>query len=98
MGLGQPNRISGTVIDDCGDPLAHSVVTLVASGSRVPLATASTNDEGEYFFPPVEPGNYDVRFDYPGLKSAVGTVSAAKRGDVTVDLRLGSAVSMPECQ
>ena len=59
-------RISGTVVDDAGDPILNANVQLfraaVQSGRRVmqPSAHATTNDLGEYHAASLPPGRYYV--------------------------------------
>jgi len=87
-GWGQTARISGTVLDGCADPLPHSLLTLVSSGSTALVATAQTNEDGEFFFPLVEVGAYDVQFESPGWKPARWKVPGGTEGEITIHITL----------
>ncbi|MGD1703440.1 carboxypeptidase-like regulatory domain-containing protein, partial [Dapis sp. BLCC M229] len=52
--------ISGNVSDEDGNPLENVTIQLLDSNST-PVATTTTNGDGNYTFTDVEPGNYSVQ-------------------------------------
>src|SRR5438045_5423598 len=70
------SRITGIVIDANGAVVIGASVTLKNKETRAER-TATTNDEGRYVFPSLEPGDYDIVVDAKGFrKSTVSTVAA----------------------
>jgi hypothetical protein len=54
----------GTVTDDIGEPIIFGTIRLSQGGQ---LVTGSQTDfDGKYQIVPLEPGIYDVQFDYIG--------------------------------
>ena len=62
--------ISGTVVDNFGDPLPGANV--IVGGTQL---GAATNLEGEYRIACVPPGTYDVTASFVGYEPVVATVS-----------------------
>jgi len=59
--------VLGLVVDATGAVVQGATVTLTNIGTNVVLTT-TTNETGNYTFPPVPVGNYDVRVETPGFK------------------------------
>jgi Malectin domain/Carboxypeptidase regulatory-like domain/Kelch motif/Viral BACON domain len=77
--------LSGTVTDDASNPLANATVTIL--GTPIPPATTDAN--GNYTFPSVPNGTYNVRADAGRCNTAV-TDSVVVNGDTTHDFTLPS--------
>ena len=78
--------LSGTVHDSTGAVLPHVVVTVrnVATGTT---RSASTDSEGRYRIPSVDPGEYELRAAFAGFKTVVRnglivTVGGSTEADV----------------
>jgi hypothetical protein len=85
---GTTGSLTGTVIHQ-GDPLPGVTVTInspALQGTRV----AVTNENGQYNFAALPPGEYTVQIDMAGMNSAVRTtrVSLGQTSRVNADLQL----------
>jgi outer membrane receptor protein involved in Fe transport len=80
--------IVGTVSDSSGAVIAGAKVTITEVNTRV-VHTRDTNTSGEFSFPDLPPGTYDVAAETAGFKKEVktGTVLEANNSP-RVDLRL----------
>ena len=67
--------ITGTVTDSSGSPVPGATVTVTNTATRGTRVT-TTNAEGLYTFPSLPPGNYEVKIELQGFKTA--EVSAFK--------------------
>ena len=91
MILGQSSgKISGTVTDEDGNPLAGANVVLVGTSS----GTAS-GDDGDYYILAVPAGTYSVRVDFIGYKSVIIS-KVIVSGDLTTDIDFSLVVSAIE--
>ena len=61
-------RISGTVTDDCGDPIRNAVVTLTPVSAQPEAIRTESNEDGEFVFANLSPGNYFLRAEGKGAK------------------------------
>jgi Carboxypeptidase regulatory-like domain/TonB dependent receptor-like, beta-barrel len=61
--------ILGTVKDSSGAAMPNATVTALNTETNT-SRTATTNDEGEYRFPPLAVGHYTVTVEHSGFKSA----------------------------
>ena len=68
----QTSAVSGHVADSQGLPIQSAAVKIVSAATGE-TQTATTNHEGYYLFPPMNPGSYIIRAGAPGF------------GDVTVE-------------
>jgi len=59
--------ISGHVIDQQGAAVANTNVTAADPARRVTVTTR-TNDQGDFVFPALQPGNYTLTIEAPGFK------------------------------
>jgi len=80
--------IVGAVTDASGAVVAGAKVTIIEVNTQI-VHTATTNDRGEYSFPDLPPGTYDVMAEISGFKKEVktGTVLEANNSP-RVDLTL----------
>src|SRR3989442_780068 len=62
--------IVGLVTDSTGAVIQGAKVTLTNTGTNVVLTT-TTNETGNYNFPLLQVGNYDIRVEAQGFKSEV---------------------------
>lgn len=68
--LGQTSAsLSGTVHDPQGQAVAGAKVALTNTAGTTQIET-TTNSEGFYTFPVIQPGNYTVTIEAPGFKKA----------------------------
>ena len=67
--------VTGTVTDSSGSPVPGATVTVTNTATRGTRVT-TTNAEGLYTFPSLPPGNYEVKIELQGFKTA--EVSAFK--------------------
>lgn len=82
------SRITGIVTDANGAVVVSATVTLKNKETRAER-TATTNDEGRYVFPSLEPGDYDIVVDAKGFrKSLVSSVAAQVSKSINVDIPL----------
>ena len=61
-------QINGSVVDPSGQPIANAEVTLVNQLIAGPRSV-NTDGEGEFVFPSVQPGTYDLSVVLQGFKS-----------------------------
>ncbi|MBM3755069.1 MAG: TonB-dependent receptor, partial [Acidobacteria bacterium] len=82
------SRLAGTVTDDSGAVVAGGKVT--ARNVQTGVGTeAATTEAGNYIFPALIPGSYEVSVEKPGFKKAVQSGVVLETGITrTVDLRL----------
>lgn len=88
--------IRGNVTDPSGAMVAGAQVT-VASPSTGQSRTATTNEEGGYVVPELQPGIYEVRLKHPNFKEYVGKnveVFVSSTTVVNVALEVGSTTEM----
>jgi hypothetical protein len=80
--------IVGSVTDASGASVAGAKITLTEVNTRI-IHTATTNSSGEYSFPDLLPGTYDVAAEMAGFKKEVksGTVLEANNSP-RIDLKL----------
>ena len=80
--------IVGTVTDASGAVIAGAKITLTEVNTKI-VHTGTTNSSGEYSFPDLPPGTYDVAAEMSGFKKEVksGTVLEANNSP-RVDMKL----------
>ena len=82
------SRITGLVTDANGAAVTGASVKLVNKETRAER-TATTNDEGAYVFPSLEPGDYEITVSAQGFRRAVvSAVSAQVSKSITMDIPL----------
>jgi len=80
----------GTLSDSSGAVVAGAKVTITEQGTGIPHTT-ETNASGNYVFPNLPPGNYDVTSEAHGFKKVARTgvrldVNQSVRVDMTMEL------------
>ncbi len=96
IGLAQTQTsISGTVRDSQGLPVARAAVTARDAATTVVIKTV-TDGKGEYSFPSLQPGTYDLLAEAPGFerflqKSLMLELGKVARLDLTMKVGQASA-------
>jgi hypothetical protein len=95
----EKGTITGLVEDSSGGVINKAQVTLRNTASGLATVT-STNGEGIYVSPPLDPGNYDVTIESPSFKGVLKHVSleVAQRISVNANLALGGASDSVEVE
>jgi hypothetical protein len=87
--------IQGTVTDSTGATVAAAKITITDKDTGKSLKT-TTNDDGSYSSGTLQPGNYGVKIEAPGFKTAeltlVVQVGNAVSGSIALQLGQGSDV------
>jgi hypothetical protein len=88
--------LTGSVTDPSGAIVPSATVTVKnnATGSE---RTATTDDQGTFAIPSVEPGQYSVSVEAAGFKKALATnviVEVSKPSRVTITLEVGSVTEV----
>jgi hypothetical protein len=92
LSQGTTSRVTGTVSDTSGAAVAGATVTLTREGTGTPLTT-QTDDNGNYIFDLVQPGNYTLTFEKQGFKKLVSsnnTVLVNQPATINAALDVGS--------
>jgi hypothetical protein len=92
--------IVGTVTDSTGAVVPNATVTLTNTGTNV-SQTAQTAGDGNYLFTLLQVGNYVVKVQATGFKTASNAAIALSSGDrarVDVKLEIGSQTTTVEVQ
>lgn len=94
LGFGQTEKgsIVGTVVDANGGSVANATVTVTDLGNKT-TQTFTTNDEGIYNAPFLNPGNYEVSASATGFSKTVVNdvvVSVGSRVGVNLELKIGA--------
>ena len=91
-------QVSGTVVDPSGAAL--SAATITARDTSTGLTQSVTaNDSGQYVFPSLQPGNYQLTATAPGFAAAVYNdlvVEAGRTKDLEIKMKLGAATEHVE--
>ncbi len=84
-------RLKGTVTDPSGANVSGATVRVYDESSNL-VATATTNDDGEYDFETLPAGNYRVEIEQSGFrKSAITNVAVAGGEETSQDAQLSVA-------
>jgi Carboxypeptidase regulatory-like domain/TonB dependent receptor-like, beta-barrel len=86
-------RFSGTVKDQSGGVVAGAAVTLTNQGTGI-SRTTTTESDGTYLFPLVEPGVYQLTVQHSGFKKNIQkgiTLEVNQNGRSDVTLEIGQA-------
>ncbi|HXB69469.1 MAG TPA: carboxypeptidase regulatory-like domain-containing protein [Candidatus Acidoferrales bacterium] len=84
-------EITGRVADPSGAGVPGATITLTSVSTNGVRVTASTSS-GDYAFPAVAPGFYNIRTEHPGFKSAASNnveVQVQQTVRLDVDLQVG---------
>src|SRR5262245_45240321 len=82
------STLSGTMRDEAGGAIPGAAITVknIATGA---LRTIKTDGEGRYFMLNLDPGEYELRAEAPGYKTAFrNRLILAVGGTTTLDLTL----------
>jgi hypothetical protein len=88
--------ISGVVTDPAGKVVTGAAITATETGTGTVYSTTS-NSTGNYSFPSVRTGTYEIKVGVPGFKNAVYTgviVSVGSSSTQDVSLAVGSATEV----
>jgi len=90
---GAPSGLYGRVVDQAGATLPGATITVIAS-DQVPGKVQVTNARGEFAFPGLSAGVYQLKAELPGFSTieVPGIRVAAADRATAVDLTLSSAV------
>jgi protocatechuate 3,4-dioxygenase beta subunit len=86
-----PGTISGTVTDQNNDIVEDADVELQDDQGNT-VDTTQTDNNGDYFFTAVDPGDYTVIATKTGYKSDQGDVTLGSGGDETQDLQIEQGI------
>jgi hypothetical protein len=81
--------VTGTVVGPDGAALPGATVVLVTDQGDM---TSTSNENGEFRFVFIAPGEYTVRVDMPGFQQAEGLIQVSAGGRAAVELRLSDAM------
>jgi len=79
--------VTGTVTDSAGALVAAAAVKLANTGTGLSL-TAETGDNGNYVFPLVQPGNYEISVEKQGFQKFARTFTLAVTQQARIDAQL----------
>jgi hypothetical protein len=91
-------QLAGTVVDPSGAVLAAAKVTARDTTTGV-AQSVTANASGQYVFPNLLPGNYQVTATAPGFATAVYNdvvVEAARTKDLEIRMKVGAATELVE--
>src|SRR5580658_811732 len=86
-------QISGAVADPSGAAIPGATLT-ISQASTGFTETVTANESGEYVFPALQPGTYQLKVSVKGFREAVYDnliVGAAKTTDLKVQLEVGAS-------
>ena len=86
-------QISGTVVDPAGAVVAGATVAAHDVSTGI-TQSANTNPSGQYSFPNLLPGNYQITATASGFATAIYdnvTVEAGRTRDLAIRMKLGAA-------
>jgi hypothetical protein len=91
--------ITGVIRDNTGAVVIKAHVTLLNTGNGL-ASNATTDSQGLYVSPPLNPGDYDVQVDAPGFTKVVEHVrlEVGQRLAADVALAIGAATETVEVQ
>ncbi|WP_263352749.1 TonB-dependent receptor [Acidicapsa acidisoli] len=89
--------ITGLVRDSSGAVIHNAQVTLRNSASELTTIT-STDGEGLYVSPPLDPGNYDVKIEAPGFQGVLKHVRLEVAQRISVDAALAPGAALETVQ
>ncbi len=89
---GRVQIIKNTQVE--GTPIVGLTIFLVNAQNQKLVATAITDGEGEFTFPHVPAGTYQVKVDYEGLSLDASTTFAVGSQNLSLSLMAGKKISM----
>lgn len=97
VAFAQNSGISGTVLDEQGQPAIGAIIQVIQGG--INKSGAAADFDGKYLVKPLNPGRYDVKVSMIGYKEATTTgviVSPDKNTEVNFSLELSTSTVMVE--
>ena len=88
-------RISGTVVDESGAPVANAMVMVSGdprSGSMGPVGNARTRDNGRFEIDDVPPGTYRAHASIMNIVAPLGGVSGGSGVSMSISAGPGTAI------
>ena len=74
--------VSGTVVSPVGVGIAGAIVTAISTDRGIPLATAHTNQGGQFYLGGLEPGQVTIMVQpFQGSNAAIPSQMATREGD-----------------
>jgi len=86
----QTGTISGTVVDNEGNPLPGATVT-ISGPAMLGQKNYTTSDTGKFRFPSLLPGEHEIKVELAGFKTSIRKgllVSVGKTTEVTITLEV----------
>ena len=80
--------IRGSIVDQCGDPVAHETVRLSKAGLSDMGVSTKTNVDGEFAFVKVPARAYDLHFEAAGFERHVESVTPSEMPDIETIIRV----------
>src|SRR5262245_63913207 len=81
--------IEGTIIDSENRPIPGVTITASSPSLIGGSATAFTEQDGEYRFPALSPGTYEVKAELPGFQTMIrSSINVPPGSTLTVDFSL----------
>src|SRR5262245_61310782 len=80
IGQGLTGQVSGRIQDPSGEAVPEADVTLTSNVTGQ-VRRAKTNTAGEFVFPQVLPGSFNLRVESPGFKTFEQTHAALSSGE-----------------
>ena len=82
----------GRVTDPSGGVIPNAAVSVTNEKTNIRSLT-ETNAEGNFIFPPLDPGVYTIRAEAPGFKTSVTpgvTIRVGERLNLNLELEVGA--------
>lgn len=93
-------KLSGSVLDSSGAPVASAEVKVILTGGSAAAFSAKTNENGEFVFVSIRPETYDVLIEAAGFrKEAVRAIKVAPQQEYSVGaikLEIGAVTEVVE--
>jgi hypothetical protein len=92
-------RISGSVQDPSGAPVANAEVDVLIPGGTTPVYTTKTNSAGLFSFAAIRPDTFDVQVSAPGFRKVVNRrvlVESLRETGLAFKLELASVAEAVE--
>ena len=93
----EKGTITGLVKDSSGAVIVKAQVTLRNTASGL-TTTTSTDGQGLFVSPPLDPGNYDVEIEAPGFTGVLKHVRLEVAQRITADVSLSPAELRRPCR
>lgn len=98
LAQGTTSRVTGVVLDPSGAAIAGATIRLTNEGTNLSF-TATSADNGAYFFEAVQSGSYSLQVEAPGFSRFISRnnpVSIGQPATINVTLEVGSLAEVVE--